>query len=118
MRADEKQVDGPELEREQEKETLVEHEEEELLPDAGVQANGLDQERNGMLLGAMRMILDMQHLTVELAALPAARGAGARSAAGRGLGADGEHRPVRLRRGSPQPARAGARRAAAQPRQW
>ena len=70
MREDEKQVDGPDLEREQEKETLVEDKEEELLPDAGEQARAIDQERSGMLLGAMRMILDKQQLLVSSLHLP------------------------------------------------
>jgi len=70
VRADEKQVDGPDLEREQEKETHVKHEEEELLPDAGEQARDLDQARSGMLLGAMRMILEKQHLAVSSLRLP------------------------------------------------
>lgn len=70
MRADEKQVDGPDLEREQDKETLVEQEEHELLPDAGEQVRDLSQAKGTELLSAMRMILEKQQLSVSSLRLP------------------------------------------------
>jgi len=70
VREEEKQVDGPDLERAQEQETHIKHEEDERLPDAGEQAHDIDQERSGLLLGAMGMILDKQHLAVSALRLP------------------------------------------------
>lgn len=74
MRAEEKEIDGPDLERaERQQETLLaEHQEEEALPEmAGEGARDIEHEAGGRLVDAIRMILDRDALVVAQLGLPA-----------------------------------------------
>lgn len=73
MRVDEKQVDGPDLERQEEQEEtlLNEQREEAELPEmAGDEVRDVAQDRNRQLLTAMQMIVDKKHLNVTHLRLP------------------------------------------------
>jgi hypothetical protein len=72
VRADEKQVDGPDLERAEHKESLREQEEDELPQLAGEDVRDVDQAGTGrrQLIDAMRMILERHNLSVSSLRLP------------------------------------------------
>ncbi|MDB4962455.1 MAG: hypothetical protein JWP01_2454 [Myxococcales bacterium] len=72
MRAEEKQVDGPDLERaEEQKETLLaEGEESELGELTGEQVRDPERDRSADLLASIRLILEDKHLHVSHLGLP------------------------------------------------
>lgn len=70
MRAEDKEVDGRDLEREQrESESELEGQDEDVLPEADL-ASAFEAEYRGQVLAAMRAILERQQIVVESLQLP------------------------------------------------